>query len=52
MILQRKENEAIQVLEDALNYGSSRAVISNLYLLKKATGNTDRMNYYQNLLNQ
>lgn len=52
LILQRKEKEAIQVLEDALNYGSSRPVIGNLYLLNKATGNTDRMNYYQNLLNQ
>lgn len=52
LIVQRKEREAIQVLEDALNYGSSRAVLGNLYLLNKAIGDTERMSYYQNLLNQ
>lgn len=52
LIMQRKEQEAIQVFEDALNYGSSRAVISNLYLLNKAIGNEERMNYYLNQLNQ
>jgi tetratricopeptide (TPR) repeat protein len=52
LILQRKEKEAIKVLEDALNYGSSRPVLGNLFLLNKAIGDTERMNYYQNLLDQ
>ncbi|MBN3583734.1 tetratricopeptide repeat protein [Algoriphagus aestuarii] len=50
LIVQRKEQEAIQVFERALQYGSSKAVLSNLFLLNKAIGNEERMNYYQEQL--
>lgn len=52
LLAQRKEREALPVLEKALEYGSSRAILGNLYLLNKSLGNEERMNYYQGLLNQ
>jgi len=50
LIVQRKEKEAIEVYEKALQYGTSKSVLSNLYLLNKAVGNEDRMNFYQEQL--
>ncbi|GAB3234561.1 tetratricopeptide repeat protein [Algoriphagus aestuariicola] len=51
LLAQRKEREAITVLEDALNYGSNKSIYQNLYLLHKATGNQEKMAYYQKFLN-
>ena len=50
LIVQRKEKEAIEVYEKALQYGTSKSVLSNLYLLNKAVGNEERMNFYQEQL--
>ncbi|TDQ16515.1 tetratricopeptide repeat protein [Algoriphagus boseongensis] len=50
LLIQRKEKEAIVVLEDALKYGSSPAVLNNLYLLHTATGNPERAAYYKGLM--
>ncbi|EAZ80221.1 tetratricopeptide repeat protein [Algoriphagus machipongonensis] len=50
LIVQRKEEEAIEVFEEALKYGSSKSVLSNLFLLNKAIGNEERMKYYQEQL--
>jgi protein O-mannosyl-transferase len=47
LLIQRKEREAIIVLEDALKYGSSPEVLKNLYLLHTATGNPERAAYYK-----
>ncbi|PZX51433.1 tetratricopeptide repeat protein [Algoriphagus chordae] len=52
LLAQRKEREALTVLEKALEYGSSRAALGNLYLINKSLGNEERMNYYLNLLNE
>ncbi|MDF2156695.1 tetratricopeptide repeat protein [Algoriphagus sp. CAU 1675] len=52
LLIQRKEKDAVQVLEDALNYGSSKALLSNLYLVHKSLGNTEKMNHYLQLLRQ
>ncbi|WPR73847.1 tetratricopeptide repeat protein [Algoriphagus sp. NG3] len=51
LLAQRKEREALSVLEKALEYGSNQVVLSNLYLINKALGNEDRMKHYQGLLN-
>ncbi|MBN3520035.1 tetratricopeptide repeat protein [Algoriphagus lutimaris] len=50
LIVQKKEREAIEAFEKSLQYGSSRSVLSNLYLLNKAVGNEERMTYYQEQL--
>lgn len=50
LIVQGKEKEAIEVFEKSLQYGTSRPVLTNLYLLNKAVGNEERMNYYQQQL--
>ena len=52
LLAQRKEKEGLVALEKSLEYGSNRAVLGNLYLINKSLGNEERMNYYQNLLNQ
>lgn len=46
-LVQNKTDEAIKNYELALKYGTSSAVVSNLYLLWKAKGNQDKMAYYQ-----
>ncbi|MBX9887951.1 MAG: tetratricopeptide repeat protein [Flavobacteriaceae bacterium] len=46
-LVQNKPDEAIKNYELALKYGTSTAIISNLYLLWKAKGNQDKMAYYQ-----
>lgn len=50
LIMQRKEKEAIEAFEKSLQYGSSKGVLGNLFLLNKALGNEERMNYYQEQL--
>lgn len=50
LLVQRKEKEAIIVLEDALKYGANQSIYQNLYLLHRATGNQEKMEYYQNLI--
>jgi protein O-mannosyl-transferase len=52
LILSKKEKEAIQILEDALKYGSSQAVVRNLYLLNTSIGNVERAAFYKELINQ
>ncbi len=51
LLAQRKEREALPILEKALEYGSNKVVLSNLYLINKSLGNEERMKHYQALLN-
>ncbi|MFN3997737.1 tetratricopeptide repeat protein [Algoriphagus sp.] len=48
----RKEEMAASSFEKALQFGSNRAIIANLYLINKSIGNQDKMNFYANRLNQ
>jgi len=52
LLAQRKEREAVPVLEKALEYGSNKVVLGNLYLINKSLGNKERMNHYLKLLNE
>jgi Flp pilus assembly protein TadD len=49
-IVQRKEAAAAASFEKALEFGSSRAVLGNLFLLYQALGNTEKANYYRQQL--
>jgi protein O-mannosyl-transferase len=49
-IVQRKEAAAAASFEKALEFGSSRPVLGNLYLLNQALGNTEKANYYRQQL--
>lgn len=48
----RKEAAAAESFEKALQYGSSRQVLGNLYLLYRSLGNGEKSNFYLNKLNQ
>jgi len=50
-IILRKEQSAAASFEKALEFGSSKAVLGNLYLLQQALGNTDKANFYRERLN-
>lgn len=51
-LIQNMPDKAIESFENSLKYGSSKAIIGNLYLLWKSKGNQEKMNYYQALLNK
>ncbi|GAB2499274.1 tetratricopeptide repeat protein [Algoriphagus taiwanensis] len=48
----RKEAAAAESFEQALQYGSSRPVLGNLYLLYRSLGNVEKSDFYLNKLNQ
>lgn len=50
-IILRKEESAAASFEKALEYGNSKAVLGNLYLLHQALGNTEKANFYRERLN-
>ncbi|WP_026966980.1 tetratricopeptide repeat protein [Algoriphagus terrigena] len=50
LLIQRKERQAIPVLEKAVAIQASRAAVGNLYLVHKSLGNTEEMNRYHQLL--
>jgi tetratricopeptide (TPR) repeat protein len=47
---QNMPDKAIERFENALKYGSSKQILSNLYQLWKAKGNQEKVNYYKALL--
>jgi len=49
-LAQKKEKEASVTFEKALEFGSSRSIIGNLYLLNRSLGNMEKARYYQGLL--
>ncbi len=49
---QRKEAAAAVSFEKALEFGSSRSVVGNLYLIHRNLGNTEKAAQYLGLLNQ
>lgn len=49
-LIQRKEALAAETFQTALQYGSSKNVISNLYLINRSLGNKEKMEYYQKLI--
>ena len=51
-LIQSKEKLAAETFEKALQFGSNRSVIGNLYLINKSLGNQEKVSYYQDLLNQ
>ena len=51
-LIQRKEVQAAETFENALKYGTSKNIISNLYLINRSLGNKEKMEYYQKLLTQ
>lgn len=50
--IQNMPDQAIQSFENALQYGSSRDIINNLYKLWSLKGNQEKVRYYQDLLNK
>lgn len=52
LLAQRKEKEALLVLEKALTYGTDPNLLNNLYLINKSLGNQEKMRYYENLIQQ
>ncbi|RIW13700.1 hypothetical protein D0X99_15780 [Algoriphagus lacus] len=51
-LAQRKEREAGETFEKALEYGNSRSVIINLYLINRSLGNQEKAARYQKLLSE
>ncbi len=51
-LLQNKTDKAIENFENSLKYGSNKSIIGNLYLLWKTKGNTQKIAFYQNLLDK
>ncbi len=49
-IVQRKEAQAAASFEKALEYGTSRPVLGNLFLLYQSLGNTEKANFYREKL--
>jgi tetratricopeptide (TPR) repeat protein len=49
-LIQGKKDKALAAYEKAMEYGRSRSVVGNLYLLYKEKGNTEKAAYYNNLL--
>ncbi|WP_111670488.1 tetratricopeptide repeat protein [Algoriphagus litoralis] len=49
-IVQRKEAQAAASFEKALEYGTSRPVLGNLYLLYQSLGNPEKANFYRQKL--
>jgi Flp pilus assembly protein TadD len=51
-LVQRKEQMAAASFEQALQFGSNRSILSNLYSINKSIGNQEKMNFYANQLSQ
>ncbi|MFC3414086.1 hypothetical protein [Algoriphagus hitonicola] len=49
-LAQRKEAQAAASFEKALEYGTSRQVLGNLYLLYQSLGNPEKANFYREKL--
>jgi tetratricopeptide (TPR) repeat protein/O-antigen ligase len=50
-LIQKEKDKAIKYYEKALEYGNSKTVYKNLYLLWKEKNNRERMKHYQALIN-
>jgi tetratricopeptide (TPR) repeat protein len=45
-LVQRKERDAMKSFEKALEYGQNKTLISNLFLISKSLGETEKMKHY------